>query len=229
MNNEFFRKVLKRREPRLYDLVYNVKYSCLVPKAVTIHPIERNLFVTPILTLNDINGYGVLNGSDDYGFESDITDIVNDMFEPYEETLSKKSYGLNHKTSVMITVLEMAEYYDEGNFVYINKEKDLKIVYGLLESIVDYKLKHHRGPNTGNIDMDNDLVILDKLATSMVNVYADSDSEIYFNNNTRVKGRRHLTHKPSFDTNEIKVVLRKNGNKVTPKISMDRLKELGLD
>jgi len=224
--NEFFRKVLKRREHKLHSYIYEVPFSCLVPYSATVHEIERNLKHTQVLSLNSNNGYGFFGEGDDIY----TNEVVDNLFDSYEEDLNTEVYALNRKTKVMITIYEMAKFYNDGNFVYINKAEELKQVYGLLESFVEYKLKYFRGPNTGNgLEEDTDLYLLDKLATSMVNIYEEDDSELYYYKKGGIVGdrRSHLIYK-SGKKDSTKIVIRKQGDRARVKVSSERLKELGL-
>jgi len=225
MDNAIFKKMFKMTNYDLYSRIYEVRYTCFVPKATTIHDIERNLAITPILSLNNNDGYGFYGEDNVYG--TDVSVVVDGIFETFEDDLKEVDYGLNNKVEARITIYEMSKLYDEGNYVYIKDPEMLRVVYGLLEAFVEFKLKFYKGPNTGNgLEEDDDLVLLDALATSMTEVYKENDKELYYYVENNNKGRRRLTNNLDIGTNE--VTIRTTGNKVVPKVSMDKLKRLGL-
>lgn len=227
MDKNLFKAIFKRREPKLFSYIYEVPFPCNVPYSCTVHEIERNLFVTPVLSLNNNNGYGFYRVGEEDGEEEGVEDQVDDMFDSFIEELNDQEYALNRKTGVSITILRMAELYDEGNFVYVKSSKHLKEIYGILETFIAYKIKFYRGPNTGNgMENDTDLQLLDRFANSMVEVYKEDDAELYYYETRGKNSRGHLTSRPSTPKTTIHVL--RSTNKVTPKVSLARLKELGL-
>jgi len=229
MKKDMFKRIFKRRDAELYSWIYEVPFSCLVPISSTIHPIERNLAVTPVLKMKKEDlGYGYFGESEEIEIGSSIMDEVDDMFSGYEETVNTADFALNRQTKVSITILKMAQLYEDGNYVYLTNEKDLKKVYGLLESFITYKLKYYNGPNTGNgIANDSDLHILDRLATSMVKVYQEDDSELYYESKgTRGKLRDMLGARRNKGRRVEKRTIRSK-DRVVIKVSQERLDELG--
>ena len=241
---DFFRRLMRYEDKELYQNIYENKYTCKVPYSSTLNAYDRNVTVTPVMSLKQYEGYGFqgdnnnpMEGSykdDEFseilegvfgGNEFDADEVVEEYFDTFEVNLEENNYALNRQVNARRTIFEMAELYEDGNFVYLVYPNELKEVYGILEKFISIRLYKLNPRNSNNTALEHEIEILDKLATSIVEVYKENDDDLFYNTGVIDNQYSHLVKNKTSDVT--KTILR-TGSKVIPKVSLTRLSELGL-
>ena len=142
---DFFRRLMRYEDKELYQNIYENKYTCKVPYSSTLNAYDRNVTVTPVMSLKQYEGYGFqgdnnnpMEGSykdDEFseilegvfgGNEFDADEVVEEYFDTFEVNLEENNYALNRQVNARRTIFEMAELYEDGNFVYLVYPNELK-------------------------------------------------------------------------------------------------------